>query len=109
MIKCTECGMQSELSSRFTAKTVESGKELFFCDIGDLMAYLNRRNQPAVTAEVRDYPSGSWIDAEKALFVRAPEKFRSPMGWGIGAFRSRADAAGYGQILDLAGARRAVR
>lgn len=109
MIKCTECGMQSELSSKFTAKTIEAGKDLYFCDIGDLLVYLNKKKQPGIHAEVKDYPSGAWIDTTQASFVQAPQQFNSPMGWGIAAFKDKKDASGYGSVLDLNSAMKAVR
>jgi nitrous oxide reductase accessory protein NosL len=109
MIKCTECGMPSDLASKFTAKTVEAGKNVYFCDIGDLLVYLNKKNQPDIHVEVKDYPSGAWIDAGKASFVQASKQFNSPMGWGIAAFKDKKDGSGYGKTLDLAAARKAVR
>jgi nitrous oxide reductase accessory protein NosL len=108
-IKCTECGMQSDITSKFTARTAEDGKQLYFCDIGDLLTYLNKKKQPGITAEVKDYPSGGWIDAAKASFVQSPKQFNSPMGWGIAAFKDKKQGAAYGGVLDLSGALKAVR
>lgn len=109
LIKCTECGMQSELASKFTARTIEGGKELYFCDTGDMLSYLNKKKQAAIRSEVKDYPTGAWIDAGKAHFVQAPKKFNSPMGWGLGSFKDKKDASAYGAVLDLTGAMKAVR
>jgi hypothetical protein len=109
MIKCTECGMPSDAGSKFTARTVEAGKNFYFCDIGDLLVYLGKKNQPGIRAEVKDYPSGAWIEAGKASFVQSPKQFNSPMGWGIAAFKDKKDGSGYGTVLDLAGALKVVR
>ena len=89
-------------------RTIEGGKNLYFCDIGDLLTYLNKKKQPGITAEVKDYPiPRTWIDAGKAVFVQAPKKFNSPMGWGIAAFKDKKDGSAYGTVLDLAGAMKA--
>jgi nitrous oxide reductase accessory protein NosL len=101
--------MSSDLASKYTARTIESGKDLYFCDIGDLLVYLNKRKQPDIRAEVKDYPTGTWIDAAKAFFVQAPKRFNTPMGWSIAAFREKKDGSGYGNALDLAGAMKAVK
>jgi hypothetical protein len=109
VITCTECGMKADLASRFTARASEGGKDVYFCDIGDLLTYMSRKKQPALRAQVKDYTSGAWLDADKALFVQAPRKFKSPMGWGIAAFRDARDGALYGPALDLAAAMKAVQ
>ncbi len=108
-IKCAECGMQSELASKFTSRTIEGGKDVYFCDIGDLLTYLNKKKQPGIRAEVKDHVTGAWIDAGKAVFVQNGKTFNSPMGWGIAAFKDRKDASAAGTPLNLADALKAVR
>jgi nitrous oxide reductase accessory protein NosL len=107
-ITCTECGMMLEVGSKFTAKIVQEGKDLYFCDIGDLFAYLNRKKPQNVRIQVKDFPSGAWIDARSASYVRSAKKFNSPMGWGIAAFQDGNDAAAYGSALDFDAAMKAV-
>lgn len=108
-IKCTECGMMVDLGSKFTSKIVEGDKTLYFCDIGDLLTYLNKHKQQNGQIEVKDYRSGEWIPAQKAIYVSAPKQFNSPMGWGIAAFRDGKDAAGYGSPMDFNAAIKAVK
>ncbi len=108
-ITCAECGMKSDLASKFTSKIVQGEKTLYFCDIGDLFAYLNRKKPQNAQAEVKDYNTGEWLDAQKAFYVRAEKKFRTPMGWGIASFKDRNDAAGYGSVMDFEAAIKAVQ
>ncbi len=108
-ITCAECGMTSDLASRFTSRIVQGEKALFFCDIGDLFTYLVRKKPQNVRAEVKDYKTGEWLGAHEAFYVHADKKFTSPMGWGIAAFKDRKDAAGYGTVMDFSGMLKAVQ
>ncbi len=108
-IKCTECGMMVDAGSKFTSRIVDGDRTLFFCDVGDLLAYLNKHQQQTGRIEVKDYTSGEWITAQKASYVSAPKKFNSPMGWGIAAFKDRKDAAGQGTPLDFTAALKAAK
>jgi copper chaperone NosL len=108
-ITCAECGMMSDLGSKFTSRIVQGEKTLFFCDIGDLFTYLTRNKLSDVRAEVKDYRTGEWLSAHEAHYVQAAKKFKSPMGWGIAAFKDRKDAAGYGSVMDFDGALKAVQ
>jgi nitrous oxide reductase accessory protein NosL len=101
-VSCTECGMIVDLNSKFTAKILHGENPLYFCDIGDLFSYVKRKGLNNGTAQVRDYPSGEWIDADKASYVRAEKKFRTPMGWGIAAFKEKNRAAESGAVMDFA-------
>jgi len=100
--KCAECGMMVDEDSRFSARIVEAKTTLHFCDIGDLLAYLKNKNRPAAGAQVKDYLSSKWIEASSALFVHAPKRFTTPMGWSVAAFRDREKAQAYGSPLDFA-------
>jgi len=108
-ITCAECGMTSDLASKFTAKITQGDKTLYFCDIGDLLSYQNRKKPENARPEVKDYESGQWIDARAAFFVRAEKKFKSPMGWGIAAFKDSKTAAGYGPVVGFDDAAKAVK
>jgi len=108
-ITCAECGMTSDLASKFTSKLMQAEKTLYFCDIGDLLTYLNRKKPENARPEVKDYESGQWIDAHAAFFVRAEKKFRTPMGWGIAAFKDDKAAAGYGTVMGFDDAAKAVK
>jgi nitrous oxide reductase accessory protein NosL len=108
-ISCAECGMTVDPGSKFTSRIVQGEKTLSFCDIGDLFSYLARKRPQNVRAMVKDYKTGEWIDARQAFYVHAGEKFISPMGWGIAAFKDRKDAAGQGSVMDFDGALKSVQ
>ncbi len=98
-INCAQCGMTVDLDSKFTSRIVVKDTTLYFCDIGDFFTYLNRKKPAAVKTEVRDYPSGEWIDAKAASYVHSEKKFKTPMGWGIAAFREKSRAAEFGDVM----------
>ena len=100
--KCAECGMMVDVDSRFSAQIVDAKSTLHFCDIGDLLIYLKDKKRPATGAQVKDHPTGEWLDASAAVYVHAPKSFRTPMGWSVAAFRDREKAASHGSPLDLA-------
>jgi nitrous oxide reductase accessory protein NosL len=93
-VPCTECGMNTVVAGRFTARIVQGKEHLYFCDIGDLVAYLNRQKPAEFRAEVRDFPTGAWIDARSAFYARDKKLYKTPMGWGIAAFKDAAAAPG---------------
>jgi NosL protein len=107
--KCAECGMMVDRGSMFYAWLVQDKGTLPFCDIGDLLTYLNKKALSPGPARVKDYPSGDTLEAAKAFFVRDEKAFRTPMGWGIAAFKSKQEAAKFGAVLDYAGAIKAVK
>ncbi len=100
-VHCTECGMMVDMNSKFAARIVQGDKTLYFCDIGDLFSYLKRKGAKESPAEVRDYTSGEWINARKAFFVHAENKFKTPMGWGIAAFKEKNRASEFGSTADF--------
>lgn len=104
-LSCVQCGMDVDLNSKYAAKIVQGETTSYFCDIGDLFAYLNAKGVPNAGAMVKDYDSGGWIDVTKAFYVRAVKKFSTPMGWGVAAFRDRKHAAEFGEVMDVDGAR----
>jgi len=100
MLRCTQCGMMVNADSKFSAKIVQGEKSLPFCDIGDLLAYVKKKSTPEAKPLVKDYKSGEWVDADKAFYVQSAKTFRTPMGWGIAAFRDKQEAATFGAVLD---------
>ncbi len=102
---CIQCGMVVDLNSKYAAKIVQGETTSYFCDIGDLFAYLNAKGSPFSGAMVKDYDSGDWIDVAKAFYVRAVKKFSTPMGWGVAAFREKKRAMEFGEVMDADGAR----
>jgi len=107
VIKCAECGMSAKVDSRFTSRIEQGASTLYFCDIGDLAAFIERARPQEYAASVRDFKSGNWIDAGKAFFVIDKKAFASPMGWGAAAFRDREGATGV--PLDFETLRKALR
>jgi nitrous oxide reductase accessory protein NosL len=98
---CTECGMTVRMDSKFIAKITKGDTTQYFCDIGDLFSYLKRKGLPDARIEVKDYPSGEWLDARKAFFDTSGKKFNTPMGWGIAAFKDKNEASQSGNAVDF--------
>lgn len=108
-MRCAECGMTADRESKFFAWIIQGKDLLPFCDIGDLLTYLNKKSLAPASARVKDYPSGETIEADKALYVHSEKAFKTPMGWGIAAFRNRQDAEKFGAVMDFPGALKAVK
>ncbi len=101
VIHCTECGMMLDVNSPFTAKITSDGNVSYFCDIGDLFSYLKRKGVQGASIAVRDFVSNEWVDGRKAFFVRAEKKFKTPMGWGVAAFKDKDKASESGAAMDF--------
>lgn len=109
-MKCAECGMAVDLASKFSATLEGAGKAILpFCDIGDLLIHLNRTSLPPSAARVRDRETGEWISADAAWYVHNEKEFRTPMRWGIAAFRDASRAARFGTPRDITQIREAVQ
>lgn len=107
VVKCTECGMNAKVDNRFTSRVVQGGSTLYFCDIGDLAAFIERTRPKKFAASVHDFRSGEWIEVGRAFFVIEKKIFSSPMGWGIAAFRDREGAIG--MPMDFEALRKTLR
>jgi len=107
IVKCAECGMSAKIGNRFTSRIVQGGSTLYFCDIGDLAAFIERTHPKEYAASTHDFKSGEWIDVNTAFFVIDKKTFSTPMGWGVAAFRDRAEATGV--PLDFEALRKALR
>jgi nitrous oxide reductase accessory protein NosL len=101
MVSCAQCGMGADLGSKFTSRIVQAKQTLHFCDIGDLFAYLKNDPAAAAAAQVKDFETSDWIDAQQAYYVYSAKKFRTPMGWGIAAFKAKPEPAEFGNALDF--------
>jgi len=99
--------MSAKIANRFTSRVVQGATTLYFCDIGDLAAFIERTHPKDYAAAVHDFSSGEWIAAGKAFFVIDKKVYSSPMGWGIAAFRDREAVAG--ATLDFEALRKALR
>jgi nitrous oxide reductase accessory protein NosL len=108
-VKCTECGMMCDVASRFTSRIIQGDQTLYFCDIGDLFSYLSRKKPSVTRVEVKDYSTGEWIEAQKACYVHSEKRFKTPMGWGIAAFRDKNKASEFGATMDFDGTAKALK
>jgi len=99
---CAECGMILS-EPRFAAASLvdDQGRVTprVFDDIGDMLRYLGARPELVVRRSyVHDLETDAWLDAETAVFVRAPD-LRTPMASHLAAFadlaRAEAFAAGH--------------
>jgi nitrous oxide reductase accessory protein NosL len=99
--------MSARIANRFTSRVVQGATTLYFCDIGDLAAFIERTHPKNYAAAVHDFTSGDWLDAGKAFFVIDKKVFSSPMGWGVAAFRDREAFAG--AALDFEALRKALK
>ncbi len=100
-VSCVQCGMAVDLNSKYSAKIVQGETTSYFCDIGDLFAYVHGKRVPASGAMAKDYITGEWVDASKAFYVHSVKKFSTPMGWGVAAFREKKRAAEFGEAMDF--------
>jgi nitrous oxide reductase accessory protein NosL len=100
-IHCTECGMMVDVKSVFAAKMVQGEKTNYFCDIGDMLSYVKRKGAEGASVEVKDFDSNEWVNGRKAFFVNAEKKFKTPMGWGIAAFKDKNKASESGTAMDF--------
>lgn len=101
MVSCAQCGMGADLSAKFTSRIVQAKQTQHFCDIGDLFAYLKANPAATADAQVKDFKTGEWINAQQAFYVQSAKKFSTPMGWGIAAFKNKPETAEFGDAMDF--------
>ncbi len=107
--KCVECGMAVDQNSRFMSEvTTKNNKNLFFCDIGDMLFHFRSDREKMKDVHVRDYATGEWIDGKKALYV-LNKKISTPMSWSIAAFAAESSAKKWGDPADFNGAFKLLR
>lgn len=88
---CDDCGMIITEAKHSAAYITTGGETRRFDDIGDMIAY-DRANAEDVHAFwVHDFNTEEWVKADAATFVMDPAVM-TPMGWGILAFTTQADA-----------------
>jgi nitrous oxide reductase accessory protein NosL len=103
-VHCDECGMSLDRNSKFISEVItQDNKKLFFCDIGDMLFHFRNQKEIVKAAYVRDYATGTWIDAGTASYV-LDKKFATPMSWGIAAFAEESAARKLGSPVDYHGA-----
>lgn len=106
-VRCQECGMMASPDGVFTSYAVnKDGSKSYFCDLGDMIVHIlkKKKTDPESPIFVMDYKSKTVIDGKKAFYVQS-KSFKTPMGWGIAAFKDRNDALAYGnKVSDFANA-----
>lgn len=106
LVRCQECGMMASPEGVFTSYAVnKDGSKSYFCDLGDMIVHVlkKKKTDPESPIFVVDYKSKAIIDGRKAFYVQS-KSFKTPMGWGIAAFKDKNDAAAYGnKVSDFAG------
>lgn len=91
---CAQCGMLVRPEGLFASQIIFRGKKTaWFCDIGDMLLYYDGLGEDAGVSAVyvKDYSSGSWIDATSAYYLTGA-KVTTPMSYNIIAFESREGA-----------------
>ncbi len=91
---CAECGMIIN-DPRFAAAIVTADEQVrLFDDMGDMFAYVVKREEAVHAYWVHDLNSEEWIRAENAAYVLQQDLI-TPMGWGLTAFETSAAAEAY--------------
>jgi len=91
---CDECGMIVSEERHAASYTAVSGEVRRFDDIGGMLQYDLRVNEDVHIYWVHDFNTEEWINAEEATFV-LDNNLVTPMGWGVVAFSTTADADAY--------------
>ena len=99
--------MSAKVANRYTSRIALGAGTLYFCDIGDLAAFIERTHPKEYAAAVHDFTSGEWVVADKAFFAIDKKTYLTPMGWGIAAFRDRSGLTGV--PLDFEALRKALK
>lgn len=102
--KCAECGMIVDQNSKFASSVItKDDRNLFFCDIGDMLFHFRAGREKIKDVYVRDYDTGERIDGRKVFYV-LNKKIATPMSWGIAAFTEESAAKKWGTPVDFDGA-----
>lgn len=104
---CERCQMIIS-EPRFAAAYVTAdGESHRFDDVGEMLAYRRESGDDVAVFWVHDYETEEWLKADAATFVKS-DALHTPMGFGIVAFASQAQAetwlaANGGTSMDFAG------
>jgi len=97
---CRQCGMKiTEQDRKFEIYVLEGIEATAFDDIGCAVLWYdnecaNRQSAFDSNAFAHDYHSGEPVSAEKAAYAVCTD-LKTPMGYGIAAFKTRATAETY--------------
>jgi nitrous oxide reductase accessory protein NosL len=84
----------AENAKRFAAEFITRDRFVRkFCDISCMVQHAKTKvkKENVIAYFVADYPTGSWVKGEDAVYVKS-ERFETPMNGGILAFRDKASA-----------------
>lgn len=95
---CEECGMYVKGEAvKFASEFImKKGSPSFFCDLGDLFLHyeVSKKRADIAAIFVKDYNTGAWTDGKTAWYL-AGSKVKTPMRYGILAFKDKAAAAAF--------------
>lgn len=91
---CDECGMIISETRHAASYTAVSGEVRRFDDIGGMLLYDQKVNEDVHIYWVHDFNTEEWVNAAEATFV-LDDTLVTPMGWGVAAFSTTADAEAY--------------
>jgi copper chaperone NosL len=81
----------------------KDGKALKFDDVGDLFKYITENTNLDIGEEfVQDRNTKEWLILNKAVLI-TNTSVRTPMGWGIHAFKTAEEAAKFSASLTNSG------
>jgi copper chaperone NosL len=89
---CSQCGMIISEVPYAAAYSLPGGEARLFDDIGEMVVDYRQRREPVAAFFVHDHGTREWVRAEHALYVLS-RALRTPMGFGVAAFATEADAA----------------
>jgi nitrous oxide reductase accessory protein NosL len=95
---CSHCGMLISVPVYAAALRIPDGGERVFDDIGCLIAAVRRSSLTGARFWFQDAAGSGWIDGDSAVFL-ASARLRTPMGGGVAAYRTVAEAAQAGGRL----------
>ncbi len=106
---CTNCGMDIPDNLKKFSVIQRAGKKVIFCDIGCAIQWRAKQCTSIQmtfdgAAKTYDYNTGEPVSMQDAVYVK-DSGVETPMGFGIIAFKSKADAesfikkAGKGKLL----------
>ena len=98
---CAHCTMLVSDERYAAAYETAAGEARVFDDIGCLLQAVRNEPQPeSLRFWFHDLQNGDWIRGDEAVFVKS-DKFKTPMGGGIVAYRTSQDPNAIRSIREL--------
>ncbi len=97
---CDECKMIIN-EDKYAAAITTQDNTYRFDDIGCMFVFMSKHSEiNPIKVWVHDFKSGEWIDGKDARYLKTSET-KTPMGYGILAFKALADAKDYTKYKDF--------